>query len=52
MADKHGSLSINSENIFQIIKKWLYSDTEIFFAELDLNDCYAITNLKHQTRLG
>ena len=34
MAEKHGSLSINSENIFPIIKKWLYSDHDIFFREL------------------
>ena len=34
MAEKHGSLSINSENIFPIIKKWLYSDHDIFAREL------------------
>ena len=46
MADKHGSLSINSENIFPIIKKWLYSDHDIFFRELVSNGCDAITKLK------
>ena len=46
MATKHGSLSINSENIFPIIKKWLYSDHDIFFRELISNGCDAITKLK------
>ena len=36
MSAKHGSLSINSENIFPIIKKWLYSDHDIFVRESDL----------------
>ena len=35
MAEKHGSLSINSENIFPIIKKWLYSDHDIFVKRAD-----------------
>lgn len=46
MATKKGSLSINSENIFPIIKKWLYSDHDIFFRELISNGCDAITKLK------
>lgn len=37
MAQKHGNLSINSENIFPIIKKWLYSDHDIFVRELISN---------------
>ena len=41
-----GSLSINSENIFPIIKKWLYSDHDIFYRELVSNGCDAITKLK------
>ena len=45
---QHGSLSINSENIFPIIKKWLYSDHDIFFRELISNGCDAITKLKKQ----
>ena len=46
MAVKHGNLSINSENIFPIIKKWLYSDHDIFVRELVSNGCDAITKLK------
>ena len=46
MAEKHGNLSINSENIFPIIKKWLYSDHDIFVRELVSNGCDAITKLK------
>ena len=46
MAARSGSLSINSENIFPIIKKWLYSDHDIFFRELVSNGCDAITKLK------
>ncbi len=52
MADKHGSLSINSENIFPIIKKWLYSDHDIFFRELISNGCDAITKLKKLDMMG
>ena len=44
MANQQGNLSINSENIFPIIKKWLYSDHDIFFRELISNGCDA--NLK------
>jgi len=43
---EQGSLSINSENIFPIIKKWLYSDHDIFYRELVSNGCDAITKLK------
>lgn len=46
MAAKSGSLSINSENIFPIIKKWLYNDHDIFYRELISNGCDAITKLK------
>ncbi len=52
MADKHGSLSINSENIFPIIKKWLYSDHDIFYRELISNGCDAITKLKKLDVMG
>ncbi len=52
MADMHGSLSINSENIFPIIKKWLYSDHDIFFRELISNGCDAITKLKKLDLIG
>ena len=46
MSMEKGSLSINSENIFPIIKKWLYSDHDIFYRELVSNGCDAITKLK------
>ena len=49
---KTGSLSINSENIFPIIKKWLYSDHDIFFRELVSNGCDAITKLKKLEMMG
>jgi len=52
MAQKHGSLSINSENIFPIIKKWLYSDHDIFYRELISNGCDAITKLKKLDMMG
>ena len=52
MSMKHGSLSINSENIFPIIKKWLYSDHDIFFRELVSNGCDAITKLKKLDMMG
>ena len=52
MAAKHGNLSINSENIFPIIKKWLYSDHDIFVRELVSNGCYAITKLKKLEVMG
>ncbi|MBE5922133.1 MAG: molecular chaperone HtpG [Lachnospiraceae bacterium] len=49
---KHGNLSINSDNIFPIIKKWLYSDHDIFFRELVSNGCDAITKLKKLDMMG
>ena len=52
MSERHGSLSINSENIFPIIKKWLYSDHDIFFRELISNGCDAITKLKKLEMMG
>ncbi len=52
MAAKSGSLSINSENIFPIIKKWLYSDHDIFYRELISNGCDAITKLKKLDMMG
>ncbi len=52
MGNKHGSLSINSENIFPIIKKWLYSDHDIFYRELVSNGCDAITKLKKLDMMG
>ncbi len=52
MAKKQGNLSINSENIFPIIKKWLYSDHDIFFRELVSNGCDAITKLKKLEMMG
>ena len=52
MAVKHGSLSINSENIFPIIKKWLYSDHDIFVREMISNGCDAITKLKKLEMIG
>ena len=52
MAQKHGSLSINSENIFPIIKKWLYSDHDIFYRELISNGCDAVTKLKKLDMMG
>ncbi len=52
MSNKHGSLSINSDNIFPIIKKWLYSDQDIFYRELVSNGCDAITKLKKLDMMG
>ena len=52
MAEKHGALSINSDNIFPIIKKWLYSDHDIFYRELISNGCDAITKLKKLDMMG
>ena len=52
MSERHGGLSINSENIFPIIKKWLYSDHDIFFRELISNGCDAITKLKKLEMMG
>lgn len=52
MENLHGNLSINSDNIFPIIKKWLYSDHDIFFRELISNGCDAITKLKKLDMMG
>ena len=52
MATKTGSLSISSENIFPVIKKWLYSDHDIFYRELVSNGCDAITKLKKLELMG
>ena len=52
MGTKHGNLSINSENIFPIIKKWMYSDHDIFVRELVSNGCDAITKLKKLDMMG
>ena len=52
MSNKHGNLSINSDNIFPIIKKWLYSDHDIFYRELISNGCDAITKLKKLDLMG
>ena len=51
MAEK-GQLSINSENMFPIIKKWLYSDHDIFYREIISNGCDAITKLKKLEMMG
>ena len=52
MSNKRGSLSITSENIFPVIKKWLYSDHDIFYRELISNGCDAITKLKKLDMMG
>ena len=52
MEAKKGSLSISSENIFPIIKKWVYSDHDIFVREMISNGCDAITKLKKLDVMG
>ena len=52
MNAERGNLSIHSENIFPIIKKWLYSDHDIFMRELISNGCDAITKLKKLEMVG
>lgn len=52
MGTKKGNLSIDSENIFPIIKKWVYSDHDIFIRELVSNGCDAITKLKKLDMMG
>ena len=52
MGAKHGNLSISSENIFPIIKKWVYSDHDIFIRELISNGCDAITKLRKLDMMG
>ncbi len=49
---RNGNLSIDSENIFPIIKKWLYSDHDIFYRELISNGCDAVTKLKKLDMMG
>ncbi len=52
MSKEHGNLSINSQNIFPIIKKWMYSDHDIFYRVLVSNACDAITKLKKLSMIG
>ena len=52
MSKEHGNLSINSQNIFPLIKKWMYSDHDIFYRELVSNACDAITKLKKLSMIG
>lgn len=52
MIKESGSISINSENIFPIIKKWLYSDKDIFVRELISNGCDAINKFKRLVSIG
>ncbi len=52
MSEKRGNLSINSENMFPIIKKWLYSDHDIFYREAISNACDAITKLRKMDAMG
>ena len=52
MREEQGNLSIDSENIFPIIKKWLYSDHDIFVRELVSNGCDAITKIKKLDIMG
>lgn len=52
MTNEQGNLAINSENIFPIIKKWLYSDHDIFIREIVSNGCDAITKLKKLDLIG
>ena len=52
MAQEKGNLSINSENFLPIIKKWLYTDKDIFVRELVSNGCDAVTKLKKLVSVG
>ena len=52
MTNEQGNLAINSENIFPIIKKWLYSDHDIFIREVISNGCDAITKRKKLSLIG
>ena len=47
-----GNISVDSENLFPIIKKWLYSDKDIFLRELVSNGCDAVTKLKKLVGIG
>ena len=52
MTQEKGNLSINSENFLPIIKKWLYTDKDIFIRELVSNGCDAVTKLKKLSSMG
>ena len=52
MSTEKGNLSISSENIFPIIKKWLYNDQDIFVREMISNGCDAITKLRKLEIMG
>ena len=52
MAQEKGNLSINSENFLPIIKKWLYTDKDIFVRELVSNGCDAVTKFKKLVSMG
>ena len=52
MTNEKGNLSINSENFLPIIKKWLYTDKDIFIRELVSNGCDAVTKLKKLSSIG
>ena len=47
-----GTISVDTQNIFPIIKKWLYSDKDIFLREVVSNGCDAVTKLKKLTAMG
>lgn len=49
---KKGSVSVQTEHLFPIIKKWLYSDKDIFLRELVSNACDAVTKLRHLSAIG
>lgn len=49
---KKGGISVETEHIFPIIKKWLYSDKDIFLREIVSNACDAVTKLRRLTSLG
>ena len=52
MSNRKGNISIDTENIFPIIKKWLYSDKDIFIRELKSNGCDAVSKLKRLILMG
>ena len=52
MSQEKGNLSINSENFLPIIKKWLYTDKDIFIRELVSNGCDAVTKLQKLMNMG
>jgi molecular chaperone HtpG len=52
MHNENGNISINTENIFPIIKKWLYSDMDIFVRELVSNGCDAISKFRRLVSIG